>query len=153
KAVKDIADDLIKLYAKREAEKGYPFSPDDDHMHSFEATFPYAETDDQLRSVEDIKRDVEHERPMHRLLCRDAGCGKTEVANRAPFKAVGDGKQVACLLPTTILAQQHFETMKERFAGIPVKIRMLSRFGTRKEHQETVKGLKEGTVDIVVGTH
>ncbi|RSK24881.1 transcription-repair coupling factor [Bhargavaea beijingensis] len=153
KAVKDIADDLIKLYAKREAEKGFAFSPDDDLMHAFEASFPYDETDDQLRSIEEIKRDMERERPMDRLLCGDVGYGKTEVAIRAAFKAVGDGKQVAFLVPTTILAQQHFETMKERFAGFPVEVRMLSRFGTRKEHQETVKGLKDGTVDVVVGTH
>ncbi|MGM9920343.1 MAG: transcription-repair coupling factor [Bhargavaea sp.] len=153
KAVQDIADDLIKLYAKREAEKGFAFSPDDDLMHSFEASFPYDETDDQIRSIEEIKRDMERERPMDRLLCGDVGYGKTEVAIRAAFKAVGDGKQVAFLVPTTILAQQHFETMKERFAGFPVEVRMLSRFGTKKEHQETVKGLKDGTVDVVVGTH
>ncbi|MET3576233.1 transcription-repair coupling factor [Bhargavaea ullalensis] len=153
KAVQDIADDLIKLYAKREAERGHAFPADDDMQHAFEASFPYDETDDQLRSIEEIKRDMESIRPMDRLLCGDVGYGKTEVAIRAAFKAVSDGKQVAFLVPTTILAQQHFETMKERFSGFPVEVRMLSRFGTKKQHTETIKGLKDGTVDVVVGTH
>ncbi|MDN4608853.1 transcription-repair coupling factor [Sporosarcina highlanderae] len=152
-AVKDIADDLIKLYAKREAEKGFAFSEDDDLQRSFENSFPYDETEDQLRSIEEIKRDMERERPMDRLLCGDVGYGKTEVAIRAAFKAVGDGKQVAFLVPTTILAQQHFETMKERFSGFPVEVALLNRFRTKKEQAETLKGLKAGTVDIVVGTH
>lgn len=153
RAVQDIADDLIKLYAKREAEKGHAFSPDDDMQHAFEQAFPYDETDDQLKSIEEIKRDMERERPMDRLLCGDVGYGKTEVAIRAAFKAVSDGKQVAFLVPTTILAQQHFETMKDRFSGFPVEVRMLSRFGTKKQHTDTIRGLKDGTVDIVVGTH
>ena len=153
KAVRDIADDLIKLYAKREAERGHAFPADDDMQHAFESAFPYDETDDQLRSIEEIKRDMESIRPMDRLLCGDVGYGKTEVAIRAAFKAVSDGKQVAFLVPTTILAQQHFETMKERFSGFPVEVRMLSRFGTKKQHTETIRGLKDGTVDIVVGTH
>lgn len=152
-AVKDIADDLIKLYAQREAEKGYAFSPDDDLQSSFEDAFPYQETDDQLRSIEEVKRDMENIRPMDRLLCGDVGYGKTEVAIRAAFKAVNDGKQVAFLVPTTILAQQHYETMKERFEGFPVQVSLLNRFKTRKEQTETLKGLKAGTVDIVVGTH
>lgn len=152
-AVQDIADDLIKLYAKRESEKGYSFSKDDDLQRSFENAFPYKETEDQLRSVEEIKQDMENIRPMDRLLCGDVGYGKTEVAIRAAFKAVNDGKQVAFLVPTTILAQQHYETMKERFSGFPVEISLLNRFRTRKEQTETLKGVKAGTVDIVVGTH
>lgn len=152
-AVKDIADDLIKLYAKREAEKGYAFSADDDLQRSFENAFPYDETGDQLRSIAEVKRDMERERPMDRLLCGDVGYGKTEVAIRAAFKAVADGKQVAFLVPTTILAQQHYETMKERFSGFPVEVSLLNRFRTRKEQTETLKGLKAGTIDIVVGTH
>ncbi|MEJ9212261.1 transcription-repair coupling factor [Bacillus smithii] len=152
-SVQDIADDLIKLYAEREASKGYAFSPDGDLQREFEAAFPYQETEDQLRSIQEIKRDMEKERPMDRLLCGDVGYGKTEVALRAAFKAVMDGKQVAMLVPTTILAQQHYETMKERFQGYPINIGMLSRFRTRKQIQETIKGIKNGTIDIVVGTH
>lgn len=152
-AVKDIADDLIKLYAQREAERGYAFSKDDDLQSSFEDAFPYQETDDQLRSIEEVKQDMENIRPMDRLLCGDVGYGKTEVAIRAAFKAVNDGKQVAFLVPTTILAQQHYETMMERFEGFPVQVSLLNRFKTRKEQTETLKGLKAGTVDIVVGTH
>ena len=152
-AVKDIADDLIKLYAQREAERGYAFSKDDDLQSSFEDAFPYQETDDQLRSIEEVKQDMENIRPMDRLLCGDVGYGKTEVAIRAAFKAVNDEKQVAFLVPTTILAQQHYETMMERFEGFPVQVSLLNRFKTRKEQTETLKGLKAGTVDIVVGTH
>ncbi|TYS83880.1 transcription-repair coupling factor [Rossellomorea aquimaris] len=152
-SVQDIADDLIKLYAEREAAKGYAFSPDGDMQREFEMVFPYEETDDQLRSVSEIKQDMERERPMDRLLCGDVGYGKTEVAIRAAFKAIADGKQVAILVPTTILAQQHYETIKERFQDFPVEIGLLSRFRTRKQQQETTKGLKNGTVDIVVGTH
>ncbi|MEK4023081.1 transcription-repair coupling factor [Sporosarcina sp. FSL W7-1283] len=152
-AIQDIADDLIKLYAKREAEKGFAFSEDDDLQRSFENAFPYEETQDQLQSIEEIKKDMERERPMDRLLCGDVGYGKTEVAIRAAFKAVTNGKQVAFLVPTTILAQQHFETMKERFADYPVTVSVLNRFRTKKQQDETIKGLKAGTVDIVVGTH
>lgn len=152
-SVQDIADDLIKLYAEREASKGYAFSPDGDLQREFEAAFPYKETEDQLRSIAEIKKDMERPRPMDRLLCGDVGYGKTEVALRAAFKAVMDGKQVVFLVPTTILAQQHYETMRERFQDYPIKIGMLSRFRTRKEQQETIKGLKNGTIDIVVGTH
>ncbi|MFD2681341.1 transcription-repair coupling factor [Bacillus seohaeanensis] len=152
-SVQDIADDLIKLYAERESAKGYAFSPDGTMQREFEAAFPYEETEDQLRSIQEIKKDMERERPMDRLLCGDVGYGKTEVAIRAAFKAVADGKQVALLVPTTILAQQHFETMKERFQDFPVEIGLLSRFRTRKQQQETMKGLKNGTVDVVVGTH
>jgi transcription-repair coupling factor (superfamily II helicase) len=152
-SVQNIADDLIKLYAEREASKGHAFSPDGDMQREFEAAFPYQETEDQIRSINEIKKDMEKERPMDRLLCGDVGYGKTEVAIRAAFKAIADGKQVAFLVPTTILAQQHYETMRERFQDYPIKIGLLSRFRTRKEQQETLKGLKAGTVDIVVGTH
>jgi len=152
-SVQDIADDLIKLYAEREASKGYAFSPDGDLQREFETSFPYNETEDQLRSIAEIKKDMERERPMDRLLCGDVGYGKTEVAIRAAFKAIADGKQVALLVPTTILAQQHFETIRERFQDYPVTIGLLNRFRTRKQQTETLKGLKAGTVDIVVGTH
>lgn len=152
-AVKDIADDLIKLYAKREAEKGYAFSPDTDEQRSFENAFPYEETEDQLRSILEVKRDMERERPMDRLVCGDVGYGKTEVAIRAAFKAIMDGKQVAFLVPTTILAQQHYETMQERFEDYAINVGLLSRFRTKKQQTDTIKGLKEGTVDIVIGTH
>ncbi len=152
-AVKDIAEDLIKLYAKRQALPGHAFSPDTEYQREFEALFPYEETPDQLRVVEEIKRDMEQPRPMDRLLCGDVGYGKTEVAIRAAFKAVMDHKQVAVLVPTTILAQQHYETFRGRFAGYPVNIEVLSRFRSRQEQAKVVQGLKNGTVDIVIGTH
>ncbi|MEG0732562.1 MAG: transcription-repair coupling factor [Vagococcus sp.] len=151
--VEDIADDLIKLYAEREAERGYAFAPDDDYQMEFEGNFPYSETDDQLRSIQEIKQDMEKERPMDRLLVGDVGYGKTEVAIRAAFKAVRDGKQVAFLVPTTILAQQHYETMRDRFANFPVNIGLMSRFRTKKQQNETTEELRKGQVDIVVGTH
>ncbi|GLG02391.1 transcription-repair-coupling factor [Alicyclobacillus hesperidum subsp. aegles] len=153
KTVKDIAADLVKLYAQREATPGHAFSPDTPWQVDFENMFPYEETPDQLRAIADIKRDMERARPMDRLLCGDVGYGKTEVAVRAAFKAVMDGKQVAVLVPTTVLAQQHYETFKERFAGFPVTIDMLSRFRSRKDSQACIKGLKDGTVDVVIGTH
>ncbi|MRX72959.1 transcription-repair coupling factor [Bacillus lacus] len=152
-SVQDIADDLIKLYAEREASVGYGFSPDGEMQREFESAFPYQETEDQLRSIHEIKKDMERGRPMDRLLCGDVGYGKTEVAIRAAFKAIADGKQAALLVPTTILAQQHFETIRERYQEYPINIGLLSRFRSRKEINETVKGLKEGTVDIVIGTH
>lgn len=152
-SVQDIADDLIKLYAEREATKGYAFSPDGDLQREFEMAFPYEETEDQLRSIQEIKRDMERDRPMDRLLCGDVGYGKTEVAIRAAFKAITDGKQVAFLVPTTILAQQHYETIRERFQDYPINIGLLSRFRTRKQQKETISGLKNGTIDIVIGTH
>lgn len=153
KSVQNIADDLIKLYAEREASKGYAFSKDGDEQRELEMSFPYQETEDQLRCIEEIKRDMESEKPMDRLLCGDVGYGKTEVAIRAVFKAIMDGKQVAFLVPTTILAQQHYETIRERFQGFPIEVGLLSRFRTKKQQAETIKGLKEGTVDIVIGTH
>lgn len=152
-SVEDIADDLIKLYAEREASIGYAFSKDGPEQSEFESSFPYDETEDQLRCILEIKEDMEKERPMDRLLCGDVGYGKTEVAIRAAFKAIMDGKQVAFLVPTTILAQQHFETIRERFSDHPINIGLLSRFKTRKEQNETIKGLNSGLVDIVIGTH
>ncbi|MGM9903644.1 transcription-repair coupling factor [Enterococcus sp. 10A9_DIV0425] len=151
--IEDIADDLIQLYAARESEKGYAFGPDDAYQKEFENAFPYSETDDQLRSAAEIKRDMEKEKPMDRLLVGDVGYGKTEVALRAAFKAVKESKQVAFLVPTTILAQQHYETMLERFEGFPVNVGLLSRFRTKKQQKETLEQLRTGQLDIVVGTH
>lgn len=152
-SVEDIADDLIKLYSEREARKGYAFSPDSELQQEFEASFAYQETEDQLRCIAEIKEDMEKERPMDRLLCGDVGYGKTEVAIRAAFKAVADGKQVAILVPTTILAQQHYETIRERFQDYPINIGLLSRFRTRKQLNDTVKGMADANMDVVVGTH
>lgn len=152
-SVKDIADDLIKLYAERQATSGFAFSADTTYQQEFEALFPYEETTDQLRAIREIKEDMQLGRPMDRLLCGDVGYGKTEVAIRAAFKAAIEGKQVAVLVPTTILAQQHYETFRERFAGYPFQIRVLSRFRSRKEQTEALKGLKAGSVDILIGTH
>jgi len=152
-SVKDIADDLIKLYAQRQQAPGFAFTKDSVYQHEFESLFPYDETHDQLRAIEEIKDDMEKSQPMDRLLCGDVGYGKTEVAIRAAFKAAIDGKQVAVLVPTTILAQQHFETFKERFADFPFEIQVLSRFRSKKEQTDTIKGVKKGTIDIVIGTH
>ncbi|MBG9772329.1 transcription-repair coupling factor [Brevibacillus laterosporus] len=152
-SVKDIAEDLIKLYAQREQAVGYSFNKDSLEQREFEAMFPYQETVDQLRAITEVKADMESKRPMDRLVCGDVGYGKTEVAIRAAFKSVMDGKQVALLVPTTILAQQHFETFKERFSDFPIRVEVLSRFRSRKEQNATMKGLKEGTVDVVIGTH
>ena len=152
-SVEDIADDLIKLYAERETRKGFAFSKDTEMQREFEASFPYQETEDQLRCIAEIKEDMEKDRPMDRLLCGDVGYGKTEVAIRAAFKAVMDGKQVAILVPTTILAQQHYDTIRERFQDYPIEIGLLSRFRTRKQQPETIKGIKKGTVDVVIGPH
>lgn len=151
--VEDIADELVDLYAKREAAKGYAFPADDYLQAQFDANFPYNETRDQLRSIKEVKRDMEKPRPMDRLLVGDVGYGKTEVAMRAIFKAVTGGKQVAFLVPTTVLAQQHFDTLSKRFAGFPIKIALMSRFKTNQELKETDAGLADGSVDIVVGTH
>ena len=151
--VEDIADELVDLYAKRETEKGYAFPKDDYLQKQFDANFPYSETRDQLRSIAEIKEDMEKAKPMDRLLVGDVGYGKTEVALRAIFKAVTGGKQVAFLVPTTVLAQQHYDTMKKRFEGFPIEIALMSRFKIRKELKETEKGLADGTVDVVVGTH
>ncbi|RED29762.1 transcription-repair coupling factor [Paenibacillus sp. VMFN-D1] len=152
-SVQDIADDLIKLYAERQSTPGYGFEKDTTEQQEFEEMFPYDETRDQLRAIEEIKKDMERNRPMDRLLCGDVGYGKTEVAIRAAFKAAMEGKQVAVLVPTTILAQQHYETFRERFSGYPMNIQVLSRFRSRKEQNETIKGIRQGTVDVVIGTH
>ena len=132
---------------------GYQYGEDTAEQHDFEMDFPYELTPDQAKSIEEIKEDMEKERPMDRLLCGDVGYGKTEVAVRAAFKAVMEGKQVAFLVPTTILAQQHYETLIERMQDFPVEIQLISRFRTAKEVRETKEGLKSGYVDIVVGTH
>lgn len=152
-SVQDIADDLIKLYAARQSTQGFGFGEDTPYQQEFEAMFPYDETADQLRAIQEIKKDMMIPRPMDRLLCGDVGYGKTEVAIRAAFKAAIEGKQVAVLVPTTILAQQHYETFRERFSGYPFNIKVLSRFRSRKEQAEAMKGLKAGTVDVVIGTH
>lgn len=153
KAVAEMADELIRLYAERMKVKGHAFSPDSDWQRDFEAHFPYEETDDQLRCVYEIKRDMERETPMERLLCGDVGFGKTEVALRAAFKCVLDSKQCAILCPTTILAWQHYQTVTKRMEGFPIKIELLSRFRTPKQQKEIVRQLKTGEVDIVIGTH
>lgn len=153
KAVEDMAKDLLELYAKRETVKGFAFSKDTIWQKQFEDAFPYEETEAQLRSIEEIKRDMEKPRPMDRLLCGDVGYGKTEVALRAAFKAIMDGKQVAFLVPTTILAQQHYNTIVERFSNFPVNVEVLSRFKSPKEQKSIVERLGKGLVDIVVGTH
>ncbi|MEW6663379.1 MAG: transcription-repair coupling factor [Bacillota bacterium] len=152
-SVQAMADDLLALYAAREAAVGFSFSPDTVWQREFEAMFPYTETPDQLRAIEATKKDMESPRPMDRLLCGDVGYGKTEVALRAAFKAVMDGKQVALLVPTTILAQQHYHTFKERMEAFPFSLGLLSRFRSPKEQEEVVKGLQLGTIDIVIGTH
>ncbi|UVI33505.1 transcription-repair coupling factor [Paenibacillus spongiae] len=152
-SVKDIADELIKLYADRQSTAGFAFGADTSYQQEFEAMFPYDETRDQLRAITEIKQDMQTGRPMDRLLCGDVGYGKTEVAVRAAFKAAIEGKQVAILVPTTILAQQHYETFRERFSGFPFNIQVLSRFRSKKEQNDTMKGLKAGTVDVVIGTH
>jgi len=152
-SVQDMAKELLSLYAAREAVKGHPFSQDTVWQKEFEDSFPYPETPDQIRAVQEIKRDMEKARPMDRLLCGDVGYGKTEVALRAAFKSVMDGKQVAVLVPTTVLAQQHQRTFEERFSGLPVSMGVLSRFKSTKSISETLKGLAQGTVDIVIGTH
>lgn len=153
KNVEDMADDLIKLYAKRESAKGFAFSKDTQWQQEFEDSFMYEETDGQLQATEEIKEDMEKDKPMDRLLCADVGYGKTEVALRAAFKAIMDGKQVAFLVPTTILAQQHYNTIIERFKDFPVKVAMLSRFRSKKEQEKDLEDLKHGFVDIIIGTH
>ena len=152
-ATKDMAKQLVSLYAERANTKGYAFSGDTPWQRDFEDTFLYQETEDQLRSIEEVKRDMESDKPMDRLLCGDVGYGKTEVALRAAFKAATDGKQVAYLCPTTILAMQHYETFKNRMSEFPVKIEMLSRFRSQKQQTDIVKKLKTGEIDIVIGTH
>jgi transcription-repair coupling factor (superfamily II helicase) len=153
KAVRDMTEDLVQLYSRREHSRGNAFSPDTPWQQEFEDAFEYDETPDQARAILEVKADMEKSRPMDRLLCGDVGYGKTEVALRAAFKAVGDGKQVALLAPTTVLTQQHFSTFSERMADFPVRIEVLNRFRTAKQQRETIERLKSGEVDIVIGTH
>lgn len=151
--MRDMADELLKLYAERKMAEGFAFSPDSNWQREFEESFEFTPTKDQITAVKEIKRDMESTQPMDRLLCGDVGFGKTEVAMRAAFKALGDGKQVAVLAPTTVLAFQHFETFKRRFASFPARIDLLSRFRSTKEIKESLTDLAAGKVDIVIGTH
>ena len=153
KAMRDMAEELLKLYAQRKAVPGHAFSPDTHWQEEFEDAFPYDLTPDQVSAITDIKKDMESPTPMDRLLCGDVGYGKTEVSMRAAFKAVMDGKQVAFLAPTTVLTFQHLKTLRERFAGFPVTIEMVSRFRTPQETKEVLAGLASGKVDVIVGTH
>jgi transcription-repair coupling factor (superfamily II helicase) len=153
KAVREIAAELIRLYSARMASPGHAFGPDTPWQRELEDAFPYVETPDQLTAIEEVKRDMEKPVPMDRLICGDVGYGKTEIAVRAAFKAVQDGKQVAVLVPTTLLAQQHFTTFSERYAPFPVTVRPLSRFQSGAEVSETLRGMADGTVDVVIGTH
>jgi transcription-repair coupling factor (superfamily II helicase) len=153
KAVRDIAVELVKLYSARMASRGHAFPPDTPWQRELEEAFPFAETPDQLTTIDEVKRDMESPIPMDRLLSGDVGYGKTEVAVRAAFKAIQDGKQVALIVPTTLLVKQHMETFTERFAGFPVHLRALSRFQTDREAKETIDGLTDGSIDMVIGTH
>jgi len=153
KAMKDMADELLKLYAQRSATQGHAFPADNQWIKEFEDAFEYNETEDQAQAISDVKRDMESQQPMDRLLCGDVGYGKTEVAMRAAFKAINDNKQVAVLTPTTVLTFQHFETFKQRFAAFPVTIEMISRFRTPKQQKEILQRVEAGKVDILIGTH
>src|SRR6185437_9087082 len=153
KAVKEIAAELVQLYAARQSSPGHAFGPDTPWQTELEDAFAYAETPDQLVSIDEVKADMERSVPMDRLICGDVGYGKTEIAVRAAFKAVQDGKQVAVLVPTTLLVQQHLQTFTERYAQFPVVVRALSRFQTDAEAKEVIAGLKDGSVDLVIGTH
>ena len=153
KAVRDIAVELVKLYSARMASRGHAFGPDTPWQRELEEAFAFAETPEQLTTIDEVKRDMESPIPMDRLQSGDVGYGKMEVAVRAAFKAVQDGKQVAMIVPTTLLVRHHMETFAERFAGFPVHLRALSRFQTDKESKETMPGLADGTVDVVIGTH
>ena len=153
KVIEDMTDELLALYAKRHHAKGFSYSKDTDWQKQFEDLFPYEETPDQLRCIDEIKRDMESVQPMDRLLCGDVGFGKTEVAIRAVFKAVNDNKQVVILVPTTILAQQHFNTLTTRMSKYPIRVEMLSRFRTKKQQAQTLENLRTGVTDVVVGTH
>jgi transcription-repair coupling factor (superfamily II helicase) len=152
-AVKEVAEDLLELYARRSVVDGFSFSPDTTWQQELEASFPYIETEDQKRVLEEVKKDMENPRPMDRLICGDVGYGKTEVALRAAFKSVMDGKQVALLVPTTVLAQQHYHTFLQRLSAFPVEVEMLSRFRTPQQQREIVERLAQGSIDIVIGTH
>ncbi len=152
-SIRDMAEELLELYAQREVTPGHAFGPDTVWQYEFEEAFYYEETPDQLRAIAEIKKDMESSKPMDRLVCGDVGYGKTEVAMRAAFKTVMDGRQVGILVPTTILAQQHFLTLRERFSGYPINVKVISRFQSPKEQATTINGLLEGEVDIVIGTH
>jgi len=153
KAVKQIAGELIRLYAARTSSPGFAFSPDTPWQRELEDAFSYIETPDQLSTIEEVKRDMEKPYPMDRIICGDVGYGKTEIAIRAAFKAVQDGKQVAVLVPTTLLVQQHAKTFAERYAGFPLKVAGLSRFNSAKESKDILAELASGSVDVVIGTH
>jgi transcription-repair coupling factor (superfamily II helicase) len=153
KSVEDLAERLVALYARRKSAKGTVYPPDSDWQVEFEAEFPYEETEDQLRAIEDVKADMEKQEPMDRLICGDVGYGKTEVAMRAAFKAVTSGKQVVFLAPTTILAEQHYENFSDRFSRYPVEIEMISRFVQRKKQRDVLERTAEGQVDVLIGTH
>src|SRR5713101_1179133 len=153
KAMQDMADELLKLYAERKMAEGHAFSLDSEWMREFEDAFEYSETEDQELAITDVKRDMESSQPMDRLLCGDVGYGKTEIAMRAAFKVISDNKQVAVLAPTTVLAFQHYETFKQRFAAFPVNIEMISRFRTTKQQKEILQKVEAGKVDILIGTH
>ena len=153
KAVFDYAGKLLELHARRETQQGFAFPPDNEWVREFEASFLYKETPDQLTAIADTKADMEHDQPMDRLICGDVGFGKTEVAIRAAFKAVTAGKQVAILVPTTVLAEQHYRNFRERFSDYPITVGMLSRFRTRAQQNETIAGAMKGSVDVVIGTH
>ena len=152
-ATLDYAAELLEMQSKREIAQGHAFPPDGDWQRSFDDSFPYAETPDQLRAIEEVKADMQASRPMERLLCADVGFGKTEVAMRAAFKAAMDGKQTAILCPTTILCQQHFRNFRERMSGYPIVVEMLSRFRTKSEAEKIKRQLAAGQIDIIIGTH
>src|SRR2546422_367635 len=152
-ALREMAEELLKLYARRSVAAGTAFPPDAPWQREFEASFRFEETPDQLRAIEDVKRDLESDRPMDRLVAGDVGYGKTEVALRAAFKVVADGAQVAVLVPTTVLAQQHWATFADRFAPFPARVELLSRYRSPKEQKAVIAGLRQGTTDVVIGTH
>src|ERR1700723_2066424 len=151
--MKDMADELLKLYAERKTAVGHAFPAGNEWVREFEDAFEFNETEDQARAITDVTHDMESSQPMDRLLCGDVGYGKTEVAMRAAFKAINDNKQVAVLAPTTVLAFQHFETFKQRFAAFPVKIEMISRFRSAKQQKEILQKFEAGKIDILIGTH
>src|ERR1700687_6051267 len=151
--MRDMTDQLLKLYARRSVADGFAFSKDSPWQKEFEDAFEFVETPDQAQAIADVKRDMQSEKPMDRLLCGDVGYGKTEVAMRAAFKAVLDGKQVAVLAPTTILADQHFRTFSRRFSSFPVSIELLSRFRDRSEQKKVAEKLADGSIDILIATH
>src|SRR4030095_1387515 len=151
--LREMAEGLLRLYAERAVADGHAFAADSPWQREFETAFRFEETPDQLRAIEEAKKDLESGRPMDRLVAGDVGYGKTEVALRAAFKAVGEGQQVAVLVPTTVLAQQHWSTFADRFAPFPAKVELLSRFRSPKEQKAIVEGLRTGAVDVVIGTH